>query len=90
MVLVLIAVNDTIAVSGVFIFTVAVALGSVTLVNALGSVLPLFVLLIVVIVGAVNPKILREELEKSVLIQKLIAILLMVGGTIAISGVGFD
>jgi hypothetical protein len=89
-VLALIAVNNAIAMISVFIFTAAVALGSVTLVNALGSVFPLFLLLIVVLVGTVNPDILREELKKSVLILKLIAILLMVCGTIAISGVRFN
>lgn len=89
-VLALIAVNNAIAMSSVFIFTAAVALGSVTLVNALGSVFPLFLLLIVVLVGTINPDILREELEKSVLLLKLIAILLMVCGTIAISGVSFS
>jgi hypothetical protein len=90
LVLVLISVNDSIAVSGVFIFTVAVALGSVTLVNAIGSVFPLFLFLIVVIVGTVNPNILREELDKPRLTSKFIAILLMVSGTIAISGVSFN
>ena len=90
LVLVLISVNDSIEVSGVFIFTVAVALGSVTLVNAIGSVFPLFLFLIVVIVGTVNPNILREELDKPRLTSKFIAILLMVSGTIAISGVSFN
>jgi drug/metabolite transporter (DMT)-like permease len=89
-VLALIAVNDTIAVFAIFIITIAVALGSVTLVNALGSVHPLFLLLIVVIVGTVNPNILREELEKSILMLKLVAILLMISGTFAISGVSFN
>lgn len=90
LVLALIAVNEAIAVSGVFIFTVAVALGSVTLVNAIGSVFPLFLLLIVVFVGTINPNILREELDKSSLTSKSIAILLMVCGTIAVSGVSFN
>jgi drug/metabolite transporter (DMT)-like permease len=90
LVLTIIAVNSAISVSGVFVFTAAVSLGSVTLVNALGSVFALFLLLIVVLVGTVNPNILREELGKSVLMLKLIAILLMIFGTIAISGVSFN
>jgi uncharacterized membrane protein len=90
LVLTLIVVNNTISVSGVLIFTAAVALGSVTLVNAIGSVFPLFLFLIVVIVGTVNPNILREELDKLRLTSKFIAILLMVGGAIAVSGVSFD
>ena len=90
LVLALIAVNEAIAVSGVFIFTVAVALGSVTLVNAIGSVFPLFLFLIVVIVGTVNSNILREELDKLRLTSKFFAILLMVCGTIAVSGVSFN
>ena len=90
LVLTIIAVNRAIAVSGVFVFTAAVSLGSVTLVNALHSVYPLFLLLIVVLVATVNPNILREELGKSVLMLKLIAILLMIFGTIAISGVSFN
>ena len=83
-VLALVAVNDVIAVSGVLIFTIAVSLGSVTLVNALGSLHALFLLVIVVIVGTVNPNILREELKKSVLALKLVAMLLMICGTITI------
>jgi drug/metabolite transporter (DMT)-like permease len=90
LVLTLIATNNAIAVSGVFVFTAAVALGSVTLVNAIGSVFPLFLLLIVIFVGTINPNILREELDKSSLTSKSIAILLLVCGTIAISGVGFN
>jgi len=89
-VLALIAANNTIAVSGLFIFTIAVSLGSVTLVNAVGSVHSIFLLLIVVVVGIVNPGLLREELKKSVLVQKLIAILLMVRGTVVISGVSLS
>ncbi|MCP4981134.1 MAG: EamA family transporter [Gammaproteobacteria bacterium] len=89
-VLTLIAANNTIAVSGLFIFTIAVSLGPVTLVNALGSVHSIFLLLIVVVIGVVNPGLLREELKKSVLMQKLIAILLMVSGTVAISGISLS
>ena len=89
-VLAIIPLNDTIGVCALFIFTVAVASGSVTLVNALSSVHPLLLLLVVVIVGAVNPNILREKLEKSALILKLIAILLMICGAISISGVSFN
>lgn len=89
-VLALIPVNDTIGVCALFIFTAAVALGPVTLVNALSSVQLLFLLLFVVIVGAFNPNILREDLERSVLMSKLVAILLMICGTFAISGVSFN
>ena len=89
-VLALMAVNDTIGVGALFIFTIAVSLGSVTLVNALSSVQLLFLLLIVVTVGTVNPNILREELGRTVLLSKLIAILLMICGTFAISGMNFN
>ena len=89
-VLALMAVNDTIGVGALFIFTIAVSLGSVTLVNALSSVQLLFLLLIVVTVGTVNPNILREELGRTALLLKLIAILLMICGTFAISGMNFN
>ncbi len=89
-VLALIPLNDTIGVCALFIFTIAVASGSVTLVNALSSVHPLLLLLIVVIVGTVNPNILREKMEKSALVLKLIAILLMICGAFSISGVSFN
>ncbi len=46
--------------------------------------------IIVVIVGAINPNLLREELDKSVLLVKLVAALLMISGTFAASGVSFS
>ncbi|MBN1645534.1 DMT family transporter [Candidatus Woesearchaeota archaeon] len=71
--------------TAVFIETVAVAIGSVTLVNALGSFQPLFVLLLAILVSIFMPKILKEELDRKVLSIKLLAVVMIIVGGILIT-----
>lgn len=73
-----------ISVLGSLSFTAAMSFGFVTLVSALSSVRPFFVLFIVLLLSVFFPKILKEELKKSVFLTKLMAIAIVVAGTILI------
>jgi drug/metabolite transporter (DMT)-like permease len=57
----------------------------VTLVAALSSVQPFFVLLIAVVLSVFYPKILKEEIGKSAVLLKAVAILVMFAGAVLIT-----
>jgi transporter family protein len=67
------------------LITFAVAIGSVTLVNAISSIQPFFVLLIMGLFSFFAPNILKEELSKSKIILKAVAITVMFVGGILVS-----
>lgn len=69
---------------GILLITIATAIGYVTLVNALSSVQPFFILFFAVILSIFYPKILKEEIGKSIVLLKLFAIILMFIGVILI------
>jgi len=69
----------------VLFITIATSVGYVTLVNALSSVQPLFVLLFTVTLSIFYPSILKEEISKSAISLKLLAIVLMFIGAILIT-----
>lgn len=81
----LMAVNDLINCLGILIFTLATAIGLVTLTNAIASAQPFFVLLIATLLGVFYPKILKEEIGKSTLFLKLASIAIMFIGGLLIS-----
>ena len=81
----IISANETFNLLGVLSITIAVSIGYVTLVNALSSVQPFFVLLFAVILSIFYPSILKEEIGKSVIFLKFIAIILMFIGAILIT-----
>lgn len=83
-VIVVISLNEILNLVGVLLITIATAIGYVTLVNALSSVQPFFVLLFAVILSIFYPKILKEEIDKKTVLIKLIAITLMFVGVILI------
>jgi len=80
-----ISANETLNLFGILSVTIAVSIGYVTLVNALSSVQPFFLLLFAVILSIFYPSILKEEIGKSVIFQKLLAIILMFIGAILIT-----
>lgn len=77
--------NQLINLMGVFVITLAMTSGYVTLVNALVSVQPIFVLAITLILSFVLPNILKETLKDWVLIKKFMATLFIVIGVWIIS-----
>ena len=78
--------SEILSALGLLIFTFAKETGYVTLVNALSSIQPFFVLLIAIIISSFNPKILQEEISKRTVVQKFIAIVMMFVGVILITG----
>lgn len=69
----------------VLLITIATSVGYVTLVNALASVQPFFVLFLTVILSIFYPSILKEEIKKSIVFSKLLAVVLMFVGAILIT-----
>lgn len=59
---------------------IAISLGSVTLVNALQGLNYVFLFFMVLILGKWHPEWLKEELSREIIVQKIIAILLIVVG----------
>lgn len=77
--------NETVNLFGVLFITIAVSAGYVTLVSALSSIQPFFILLFTVILSIFYPHILKEEVGRSVIFQKFLAIILMFIGVILIT-----
>jgi len=80
-----ISLNQSLNLLGVLLIVKAFAIGYATLVNTLASVQPFFVLLFTVILSIFYPQILKEEIRKSTILIKLIAIILMFIGVILIT-----
>ncbi|OGY92167.1 MAG: hypothetical protein A3H70_04800 [Candidatus Komeilibacteria bacterium RIFCSPLOWO2_02_FULL_48_11] len=80
-----IALNESLNVVGIILSTVATAIGYVTLVHALTSIQPLFVLMFAIIGSIFYPKLLKEEIGASTLAKKLAGIILMIAGVILIT-----
>lgn len=64
--------------------TFATSIGFVTLVNALSSVQPFFVLIFTVLISIFYPQILKEKIGKSTVLLKSFAIALMFIGAVLI------
>ncbi|MCX7919161.1 MAG: EamA family transporter [bacterium] len=80
----IIVVNETVTLFSLILYTAAIAVGFVTLVNALSATQPLFVLMFSVLLSLWYPQILKEELSKSGILIKLVAIILMFIGIMLI------
>lgn len=76
--------SQVLSLLGIFFITIAVSDGYVTLANALSSTQPFFVLIFATIIGLFYPKFIREEVSKKLVLQKFIAVLLLVIGAILI------
>lgn len=79
------ALSETMNVSGIIFITIALSAGYVTLVNAVASIQPLFVLLFVIVLSIFYPRIIKEEIDRSTLLLKLLAIVLMGAGAVLVS-----
>ncbi len=70
---------------GILFSAIALSTGFVSLVSALGSVQPLFVLLYAILLSVLFPKLLKEELKGSIIIFKIAAISLIIFGSYLVS-----
>jgi len=77
--------NEILNLFAVLFIIIATSIGYVTLVHALSAIQPFFVLLFVVILSIFYPSILKEEIGKSVILLKLLAIALMFIGAVLIT-----
>jgi hypothetical protein len=82
---VIISLNETLTVVAVLFTTHAIEIGYITLVNALFSLQPFFVLVFSLILSIFYPEIMKEDVMKSVVLQKFIAIVLMFTGVVLIT-----
>ena len=73
--------SETLGSIGSFSSLIAVSMAFVSLVGAIPAFQPLFVLILASIISFFNPKLLKEELKKTTLIQKFFSILIMVYGS---------
>ncbi|HVA83078.1 MAG TPA: DMT family transporter [Candidatus Aquilonibacter sp.] len=76
--LVMLIFKEGITTFATLLYIFAASVGPVTLVNALTSTQPLFVLVFATLISAIYPKFLKEELKGSNLILKFIAVILII------------
>ncbi|MCX6707796.1 MAG: DMT family transporter [Candidatus Woesearchaeota archaeon] len=79
-----ISISELLNLAAIFLSTIAVSIGYVTLVGALTSIQPFFVLAITVLMSIYVPKILKEEIGKSAIALKLAAIMIMFAGAMMV------
>lgn len=77
--------NNFLVYLGAFFYTIASSLGYATLTTSINAIQPLFVLILTVAFSIFYPAILKEELNKRVIFQKLFAVALMFAGVLLIT-----
>jgi drug/metabolite transporter (DMT)-like permease len=77
--------SESLNMLGILSITLAAARGFITLVNALSSLQPLFVLLLTLIISALYSQNLKEEIGGLIIARKIFAILMMFVGVVLIS-----
>jgi drug/metabolite transporter (DMT)-like permease len=78
------ALDQAIALAANLFVTIAAAAGPITLVNALISTQPFFVLLVALILSRFVPQLFREETRRATIVQKLAALALIFAGVMLI------
>ncbi|MCK5333531.1 MAG: hypothetical protein KAJ24_03385, partial [Candidatus Aenigmarchaeota archaeon] len=81
----IITTSELLGTAGSVSITAATAIGYVTLVNAIGSLQPFFLLILTVLLSTFFPKIIKEETSKKIVLQKLFAIALIFSGVLLIA-----
>jgi len=82
--LVIIFMNEIIAVTALVLFYLAMQRGPVSLVSAIFSSRPLFVFLFALIISRFSPLLLEWHTEKAMLALRFLAVLMIVGGVVLI------
>ncbi len=77
--------SQALTVLGGLFITFATSVGSVTLVNALASIQPFFVLVFALVISVFYPAIFKEDLKKANILIKVVAIILIFIGVILIT-----
>ncbi len=79
------ALDQSIALAANLFVTIAAAAGPITLVNALISTQPFFVLLFALVLSRFVPQLFKEETRRATVVQKLVALALMFAGVLLIT-----
>ncbi|MFA6428417.1 MAG: DMT family transporter [Candidatus Buchananbacteria bacterium] len=72
--------NQALGAIGFFLINYAISLGSVSLINAMQGVQYAFLLIITVVISLKAPQIFKEAVNKKILLQKILAIIIISGG----------
>lgn len=80
----LLSFGATLNLIATLLMIIAMDLGTATLANALSCVQPFFVLLFTIVLSIFFPKIIKENIDKSTILLKLFAIVLMFVGVVLI------
>ena len=78
---VLMIINTLIYLIGVLSFFFATSIGMISLVYAIVSTQPFFIFIYMLIMSKIAPKIIKEKIDKSTIVLKLIAIFLIIIGS---------
>lgn len=73
----LVILNEILSSSALITYSLALTIGSVSLIGALSSANSIFVFILAIIISMFIPKIFKEELDKKTIIFKIFAIVLM-------------
>jgi bacterial/archaeal transporter family protein len=76
--------NEVLALAGSLFFTMAAAVGPISLVNALSSTQPFFVFVLSLVLALIWPRLLQEDIGWGVTVFKFLAIALMFWGLVLI------
>ena len=79
------SLSEFLNLAAVFLIVIASSVGYVTLIGALVSVQPFFVLLFAALLSIYVPRVLKEEISRSTIALKLVAIAIMFTGAMLIS-----
>ena len=82
---VVLTLNSVISLVAYVLLTLAFTAGTVSLVNALSSLQPLFVLVIAILVSQFFPRLLNEKTNKTTIALKFIAAIIMVIGALMVT-----
>jgi uncharacterized membrane protein len=74
------ALNESLNISAIIIFSYASLLAPLALVSVLNGVQPVFLLFMGIILSKFFPKIIKEDISKRVIIQKMILFILIIAG----------
>ena len=83
-VVIAILASELITAPGILLGVMAISIGYVTLVNSLQAIQPFFVLLLTVLLSVFFPSILKEEINKSTIFLKILAIISIFLGIILV------
>ena len=79
-----VSISELLNLAAILLVVIASSVGYVTLVGALTSIQPFFILVITVLMSIYVPKILKEDIGKSAIVLKLAAIIIMFAGAMLV------